>query len=300
MHSIEMRDIKMIIIENDWLKVEISKNGAEIRKVEHKNHKLSYMWTGNPAYWGRVSPVLFPIVGQLKDHRYQLEGKTYKLSQHGFLRDVEFEVDEQNTTDVSFRFNSGGRFLDVYPYDFEAIIRYNLNQDSLTVNWKIINENKEEMYFSIGAHPAFSIPLLENETIEDYSLLLKPAANIDVLEYELKGGLIYEKGTANEISKISLTDSLFAHDALVYSNIDQITLVSDKSNHGVDVMFEDFPFVGIWSKYIEGKMAPFVCIEPWYGIADTYNTCGNLKGKFGINKLEPGESFVASYKMKFR
>ena len=290
----------MIVIENDWLKVEISKNGAEVRNVKNKKNKLSYMWNGNPAYWGRVSPVLFPIVGQLKDNRYQLEGKTYKLSQHGFLRDVEFKVDEQNTTDVSFRFNSEGRFLDVYPYDFKAIIRYNLNQDSLTVNWKIINANKEEMYFSIGAHPAFRIPLLENETIEDYSLLLVPAANIDVIEYELKEGLIYEKGSANEITKIPLTDSLFAHDALVYSNIDQITLVSNKSEHGVEVMFEEFPFVGIWSKYIDGKMAPFVCIEPWYGIADTYNTSGSLKEKFGINKLETGESFVASYKMKFK
>jgi galactose mutarotase-like enzyme len=99
-----------------------------------------------------------------------------------------------------------------------------------------------------------------------------------------------------------LTDSLFAQDALVFSNINQITLSSNKSNHGVEVQLEDFPFVGIWSKYMDkdGKMAPFVCIEPWYGIADTSHTTGNLQEKFGINRLKPRETFQAEYKMKFK
>jgi len=292
----------MIVIENDWLKVEISNNGAEVRKVKHKKKGLDYMWTGDKAYWGRVSPVLFPIVGRLKEDRYQLDGKTYEMSQHGFLRDVIFEVDEQTPTDVSFSFESGGRYIHVYPYDFKAIIRYILNGDTLVVRWEIINENKEEMYFSIGAHPAFRIPLLENEIIEDYSLHFIAAANKNVMKYEIKDSLIHEKGIANDLSMIQLTDSLFTHDALIYSNIDQITLESNKSNHGVEVMFEEFPFVGVWSKYMDtdGKMAPFVCIEPWYGIADTYNTTGNLKKKFGINKLKPAESFQAKYKMKFK
>ncbi|MFL6562723.1 MAG: aldose 1-epimerase family protein [Bacillus sp. (in: firmicutes)] len=292
----------MIDIENDWLKVEISNNGAEVRKVKHKKNRLDYMWTGDKAYWGRVSPVLFPIVGRLKEDRYQLNGKTYEMSQHGFLRDVVFEVEEQTASDISFSFESGGRFLHVYPYDFKVIIRYILNEDSLVVRWEIVNENKEEMYFSIGAHPAFRLPLLENETIEDYSLHLVPAANKNVMEYELKNSLIHEKGMANELSTIRLTGSLFAQDALVYSNIDQITLASNKSNHGVEVILEDFPFVGIWSKYMDtnGKMAPFVCIEPWYGIADTNHTSGNFKEKFGINRLKPRESFQAEYKMKFK
>ena len=289
----------MIVIENDWLKVEISQNGAEVRKVNHKKSGLDYMWTGDPAYWGRVSPVLFPIVGRLKEDRYQLDGKTYEMSQHGFLRDVVFEVDEQTITDVSFRYESGGRYLNVYPYDFTATIRYTLNEDKLVVHWEIVNETKEEMYFSIGAHPAFRIPLLENETIEDYSLHIIPAANKNVMEYEIENSLIREKEMANDLLTIPLTDSLFANDALIYSNIDQVTLASNKSNHGVEVRFEGFPFVGIWSKYTDGKMAPFVCIEPWYGIADTYNTTGNLKEKYGINRLQPRESFRAEYKMKF-
>src|SRR3954465_8895448 len=118
----------MIDIENDWLKVEISNNGAEVRKVKHKKNGLDYMWTGDKAYWGRVSPVLFPIVGRLKEDRYQLDGKAYEMSQHGFFGDVVFEVEEQSTSDISFSYESGGRFLDVYPYDFKIIIRYILNK----------------------------------------------------------------------------------------------------------------------------------------------------------------------------
>jgi galactose mutarotase-like enzyme len=170
------------------------------------------------------------------------------------------------------------------------------------VQWQILNENKEEMYFSIGAHPAFKVPLVENETIEDYHLSFTPAANKNVMEYELKNSLIHEKGTANDLSTIPLTNSLFAHDALIYSNIDKVTLVSNQSSHGVEVMFQGFPFVGIWSKYKEtdGTIAPFICIEPWYGIADTYDSTGNLKEKFGVNKLEAGKMFQAEYMMKFK
>lgn len=292
----------MIVIENDWLKVGIASNGAEVRTVKHKKNGLDYMWTGDSAYWGRVSPILFPIVGRLKEDRYQLDGKIYEMPQHGFLRDVLFDVDKQTKTDVSFVFESAGRFLKVYPYEFKAFIHYILKGDSLIVQWEIVNENKEVMYFSIGAHPALKVPLLENETIEDYSINLTPAPNKNVIEYELKDSLIHEKRTANDSSTIKLTNSLFAQDALVYSNIDLITLESNKSTHGVEIMFEKFPFVGIWSKYMEtdGTMAPFVCIEPWYGIADTYNTSGNMKEKFGVNKLEIGETFKAQYKMKFK
>ncbi|MGI8385207.1 aldose 1-epimerase family protein [Robertmurraya sp. P23] len=292
----------MITIESEWLKVDIESHGAEVRRVKHKKNGLDYMWTGDNKYWGRVSPVLFPIVGRLKDDQYQVNGQTYKMSQHGFLRDVEFSVLEQTATNASFIFESAGRFSDVYPYEFKAIIRYILQDDSLSVHWEIVNENEKEMHFSIGAHPAFKIPLLENETIEDYHLHFTPAADKNVREYELQNSLLHEKGSINDIGTLPLTNSLFAHDALVFSNIDRITLVSNKSSHGVEVMFENFPFVGIWSKYIDedGSIAPFVCIEPWYGVADTYDTSGDFSEKFGNNMLEPGNTFHTEYSMRFK
>lgn len=291
----------LITLENEWLKVEFIRDGAELRKVKHKKNGLDYMWTGDSTYWGRVSPVLFPIVGRLKEDQYELNGQNYSMSQHGFLRDITFDLHEQTPTNVSFVCESAGRFTDIYPYEFKAFIHYMLKDDALIVRWEIVNENKDVMHFSIGAHPAFKVPLLENETIEDYHLHFTPSPNKDVVQYELKNSLIHEKGTANGISTVQLSNSLFKNDALVYSNIDIIKLISAKSNHGVEVSFEAFPFVGIWSKYMDadGTIAPFVCIEPWYGIADTYHTSGKLEEKPGINKLGAGEMFKAEYQMKF-
>jgi galactose mutarotase-like enzyme len=290
----------MVIMENDWLQVEFASSGAEVRKVTHKKNGLDYMWTGDSTYWGRVSPVLFPIVGRLKENRYELNGQTYEMSQHGFLRDVKFTIHEQAATKISFQFQSAGRYTDVYPYEFTAIIHYTLQEDSLTVKWEIVNENNETMYFSIGAHPAFLIPLLENERVEDYHVHLTPAGK--VTQYELKNSFIHEKGMVHDFSTIQLTNDLFANDALIYSNIDQVELLSSKSNHGVTVLLEKFPFVGIWSKYIEedGTIAPFVCIEPWYGIADTQSTTGNLKEKLGMNSLGVSQTFQAEYTMTFK
>ncbi|MCT1902507.1 aldose 1-epimerase family protein [Oceanobacillus sojae] len=290
------------IIENDWLKVEIDSQGAEIRAVEHKKNKMNYMWTGDSAYWGRVSPVLFPIVGRLKGDRYQLDGNTYEMSQHGFLRDADFELSTHSAEHASFETASKGRFKNIYPYEFRAFITYTLNQNSLSVDWKIENQNNEEMYFSIGAHPAFRIPLLEDEELEDYHLKFTPAPHKEVMEYELENALVHEKGIRTNLPDIQVQPELFAKDAMIYSHIDRIELVSAKSKHGIEIGFADFPFVGIWSKYNEenNSMAPFVCIEPWYGVADTHDTTGNLKEKYGINQLEAGGIFQKLYTMTFK
>lgn len=290
------------IIENDWLKVEIDSSGAEIRAVEHKKNKMNYMWTGDSAYWGRVSPILFPIVGRLKRDQYQLEEKTYEMSQHGFLRDVDFELSTHSAEHASFEITSNERFKDIYPYEFKAVITYALNQNSLSVDWKIENQNNGEMYFSIGAHPAFRIPLIESEGVEDYHLKFTPAPHKEVMEYALENALIHENGIRNNLPEIPLQPELFTKDAMIYSHIDRVELVSAKSNHGVEVGFTGFPFVGIWSKYNpeNDSMAPFVCIEPWYGVADTHDTTGDLKEKFGINQLEAGGIFQKAYTMTFK
>lgn len=292
----------MTTIENDWLKVHIAKEGAEIRSVTHKKNAIDYMWSGDSEYWGRVAPVLFPIVGRLKDDQYELNGQTYSLTQHGFLRDVTFEVNEQKEGYASFLFESDGQFKNIYPYEFTAIIHYTLNENSLSVKWEIINKNDEDMYFSIGAHPAFKLPLVEGEEVSDYMLHITPQENEKVMQYELKNALVHEKGAITDLSTIQLDDSLFVNDAVIYSHIRRIDLQSQKSEHGVEVSFDHFPFVGIWSKYDDKNhtMAPFVCIEPWYGIADMHNTTGDLKEKFGINRLAANETFQRDYTMTFK
>lgn len=291
----------VINMENEWLHVELSSHGAELRRVKHKENKLDYMWSGDSNYWGRISPVLFPIVGRLKDDQYQLNNKTYHMSQHGFLRDVAFDIDKQTSTSVSFVFASDRRFTSMYPYEFKAFIHYTLEENELRVQWEIVNENEEEMYFSIGGHPAFKIPLLENESLEDYHVQLIAAPKSQVKSYELEGALIYEKGLVHGDQMIPLSPAIFKNDALIYENIQSAKLVSSKSRHSVELFMEGFPFIGVWSKYLDdvGEVAPFLCLEPWYGIADTLDSTGDYKEKLGINQLDVGEVFQAAYRIKF-
>lgn len=291
----------LIEIENEMLKAKISSDGAELREVKNKNNNIDYMWTGDDKYWGRVSPILFPIVGALKNEQYQVDDKTFSMSQHGFLRDAKFESVYQDESRVSFVFESDGAFTNVYPYEFRILIHYTLQENSLNVEWEVINLDKKTMYFSIGAHPAFRVPLLENERMEDFHLLFTKAENEDVIEFNVENSLVRENGTANDISMIPLSSSLFENDAIIYSNIDSIKLASSKSDHSVEVLFEEFPYVGVWSKYDEtdDTIAPFVCIEPWHGLADMQDSDGDFKNKRGINELEVGETFKTDYSMKF-
>ncbi|PAF19073.1 aldose 1-epimerase family protein [Terribacillus saccharophilus] len=291
----------MIRLENEALIVDIAELGAEVRNVLHKDTQLSYMWSGDAAYWGRVSPVLFPIVGRLKGGQYTAEGKTYELSQHGFLRDAVFQVSDAQATAVTFAKESNGEYRDVYPYEFRVEIRYRLEADQLHVDWKVNSlEEEDTMYFSIGAHPAFRVPLQSGEHAADYKLHLKPVQDKQITTYELVDGLIQEKEQPAVLPAVPIQAALFENDALVYGHIEEVRLQSSAGN-GVAVSLSGFPYVGIWSKYdaVSGTMAPFVCIEPWFGIADTTDSKGVLSQKAGIQKLAPDAEFNSSYRMTF-
>ncbi|OLP67007.1 hypothetical protein BACPU_03660 [Bacillus pumilus] len=291
----------MRVIENDQLLVQINKRGAEVREVLHKENGLHYMWSGDPTYWGRVSPVLFPIVGRLKNDQYLLGDDTYELTQHGFLRDVDFEVYEETENAVTFQYHSNGRHLAQYPYEFTARIRYELLQNGLTIGWEIDHSGEDEMYFSIGGHPAFRVPLVEGEQTEDYTVTLTPSSKHESVQYELRHSLVREKEKGVQLEPIPLRAALFQHDAMIFSEITRVSL-SSQSGLGVEVDLSGFPFVGIWSPYNQekGTMAPFVCIEPWYGIADMEGTNGQFQEKFGIQSLKKHETFQAAYTIFFK
>ncbi|MEI4789713.1 aldose 1-epimerase family protein [Bacillus sp. FJAT-53060] len=291
----------MRTIENDQLLVQINERGAEVREVLHKESGHHYMWYGDPAYWGRVSPVLFPIVGRLKDDQYKIGDQTYELTQHGFLRDVDFELYEEAKGKVTFQYQSNGLHLAQYPYEFTARIRYELSQNGLTIAWEIEHDGEDTMYFSIGGHPAFNVPLVEGEQTTDYLLTLIPSTEHKPVQYELRDSLVREKEKDVQLEPIQLQSELFQHDAMIFSHINRVSLSSPKGQ-GVEVDLSGFPFVGIWSPYDpkKGTMAPFVCIEPWYGIADMEGTNKQYKDKFGIQTLEKDENFQAAYTIFFK
>lgn len=284
-------------LENDNLIVEINKHGAELDRLFSKKHNLDFLWSGDSKYWGRKAPVLFPIVGRLKDNETLIDGKLYNMSQHGFARDCDFKLIKEDNTNVTYSLFSNDDIKKRFPYNFQLQISYTLKENSIEVLWKVKNEDSKTMYFSIGAHPAFNVPFNKGENIEDYYLAFKTTKDVEKYIFEIP--YIKEKNKVELPEHISIKPELFNNDALIYSGVNEITIKSNSNDMALKVSFRDFPFVGIWSPFYKetNSMAPFVCIEPWYGIADSVASAKIFKDKLGINKLEVGEEFKASFEI---
>jgi len=288
----------MFSIENDQLKVIINSKGAELQSVFNKESGIEFMWSGDAAFWGKKSPVLFPIVGTLKNDTYFYNNKSYKLSRHGFARDMEFEVADQQKESVSFFIKNNESTFKNYPFAFEFFIKYAIDNNKLTVTYTVKNIFAEEMYFSFGGHPAFKVPLAEGTSYTDYYLQFNNDESLQRWPISADG-LIENKSlpvlTGTNI--LQLTKELFSKDALVFKHPGSsvISLRSAKTNHGLDFTISGFPYLGIWA----AKNADFVCIEPWCGIADSVDADQQLIHKEGINKLNAGEIFERSWSAKF-
>lgn len=287
----------MFIIENEYLKVVISKLGAELVSIFNKQNELEYLWQGDPLYWGKRAPVLFPIVGKLKNDAYSFKGQKYILKQHGFARDMYFEMAHQLSETITFSCKSDNYTRRSYPFDWILEIMYTLKFNTLITTAKVKNLSvKRKMLFSIGFHPAFNVPLVKGkELFEDYNLYFNN--DIEGNRWMIKNGLIDSiHKPAFDLGRIPLVVDLFKEDALVFKNLnsDTITLQSSATKIGLNFRFNSSPYLGIWSKY----EAPFVCIEPWWGIADAVNHNGDFESKEGIIILDSGHSFSCGYEVE--
>jgi galactose mutarotase-like enzyme len=293
-----MQTLNMYTIENELLKVTIRPKGAELTGIFNKAIQLEYLWQGDPVFWEKHSPILFPVVGGLKNNTYFFDNRAYQLPRHGFAREKFFSVTDQSKDHISFSLQYDDETLFVYPFYFELNIVYSLNQSTLTVAYEIRNLMSDEMYFSIGGHPAFRVPNKENTTYEDYFLDFSASENSERWLVS-NDGLIEDASVSffKNDSRIPLRKELFQTDALVFKDLQshRISLRCTKHPHGLDFDFQGFPYMGIWA----AKNADFVCIEPWCGIADSVNTDQQLKNKEGIIKLKKGESFKKEWTVSF-
>lgn len=288
-----------VIIQSDQLSVRINEQGAELQSILNRQTGIEYLWQGDKTYWGRRAPVLFPIIGRLKEDQYTFRGETYSLSQHGFARDSLFSLKESSETTARFELVSNADTKALYPFDFSLIVSYEVSGQKVVVSYEVTNTSEAEtMYYSIGGHPAFNVPLTEDTHFEDYYLAFIPRRSR--IQIPLKGPLIdpANKFLAQTNTAFSLKRELFENDALVFETKGKNTfsIRSDKTPHSVNFTFEDYPYVGIWS--VPGKEAPFVCIEPWHGIADTVDASGKLEEKLGIQTLSPLDTFVTHYSIE--
>ena len=287
----------MVQLENGCIQVQIAEKGAEVQSV--KSNGLEYMWRGDPAFWGKHSPVLFPIVGGLKNNTYTFQGKSYQLGRHGFARDTTFSVLEnpKNGT-VVFGMSDTAETKRSYPFSFRFLIRYTLKDNLLRTEYTVKNTDSQDMYFSVGAHPAFSVPLEKGLTFEDYALRFNKKENAPVYPLDDHGQTLVDPVPFLEDTDVlPLKKSLFHKDALVFKDLRStaISLTSEKGQHGLTVSFDGFPYMGIWN----AKDADFVCIEPWKGIADNVDATGDITKKEGILSLPPGKLFSAGWSVAF-
>jgi len=285
-------------IYNNHLNIKVKAKGAELFSVVHQHNNLEYMWGGDPEFWGKTSPVLFPIVGALKDNTYLFNNQKYSLSRHGFARDVTFQVENHREDSMVFLLTSTASSLQHYPFPFELRIHYSITNHTLHVTYEVKNTGDDQMYFSLGAHPAFKVPLVSGSAYTDHYLEFSkteicsrwPISNEGLINKDPEPLL-------QNTNKISLNKNLFDNDAIVLKNLQsrKVSLKCSTHHHGLEFSFEGFPFLGIWA----AKNADFVCIEPWCGIADSVDHNQQLTAKEGIERISSGETWSRTWHVKF-
>ncbi len=285
-------------LENSYLCVEIAEKGAEVTSILNKKTGAEVLWSGDPKYWGRHSPVLFPNVGKTHGNTVRINGEQYPTTQHGFARDSVFTCVKLSDTEAKFLLVSSEETREVYPFDFELYITYTLNGKELNVNWRVKNPSDETMYFTIGAHPAFMYEK-EGETKQDYLLYFPGMDRLSCVGLDIEHGTgAPEKGYTLELDQgyLELNDDLFAMDTLIMDE-EQIKEAwicrkSDRTPYA-GVRCPGFISFGIWSV----KNSPFVCLEPWAGRCDDGGFDRDISEKPGINAVEAGKEFKKEYQI---
>lgn len=276
----------MIVIENEKLKVVINKLGAEIISVEKNGY--NYIRENNQEFWNRYSPVLFPIVGKLYNDEFCFKGEKFSMTQHGFARDMYFEVVKREKDNVCLKICNTKETLEKYPFEFEFYISYSLDDVELSIEYKVINKSEGSMYYSVGAHPGFRIEKTSQYCISSYS---------GGVEYDFRDSFITSSKSIDAFQKV-FNYELFENDAIIVELDDNIIKI-DKDNYPyLEFKMNNLPLVGIWAPY--NKDVDFVCIEPWSGIADFKDVSDReIANKKFINKLNKNEENNHSYTIGF-
>jgi len=271
--------------------------GAELSSI--KKDDLEYLWQADVKCWGRHAPILFPIVGRLLDDEYNYKGVTYSMGQHGFARDQDFKVVKKTTNSMTFELVSDEDLYQVYPFDFVLQVKYTLVDATLQVEYLVKNPSThDDLLFSIGAHPAFSCPIEKGQNRAEYQLKfdLETAPVAYLAENAYYNGETVEVISPNGV--LNLSDTLFDRGSLTFrpNSFAKAALIHRPSGKEyLSMSFENYPYLAIWSK---DQWSPFVCIEPWHGIADHINHNKELSQKTGVIRLTPEKQFMCSYKIE--
>lgn len=289
----------MITLKNDYLEVTLANKGAEIIKIVGQEDQINYMWRRDPSQWGSSAPILFPIVGALQNGECHIDGKTYKMNQHGFSRHSEYLAKQLSDSEVVFTLESNEEILKQYPYLFKLEVTYRLEKNILVCDLKVTNVDKQDIYFQIGGHPAFACPFIEGESSNDYYLEFSDFETIGrkIINLENKG-ITHEKAPLfDHERRVFVRQELFSNDTIILENFksNQVALKSLNHQKSVVVHMDKFTHLGIWAaKHVGGLVA----IEPWFGHSDYDGFKGEFKEKEGIITLKANETFNAAFKIE--
>ena len=276
-------------IKNDKFTAKVDTLGAQIISLEDAQGR-ELLWTGDPAYWREHAPVLFPIVGALRDNRVKIKDAWFEMTRHGFAKHKEFDLVRRGEGDIFLRLQDDGDTKKAYPFSFALTVEYALTEEGYATAFTVENTGKEPLPFAIGGHPGFNLPLEDGAGFEDYVLRVEQEESQQCPTVRMDTGLLdYETpGFALEGREIPLRHSLFYRDALVFSGLNshKAAIVNKKTGKGIEMDFAGFPMLGVWSAQNDG---PYVCLEPWTGCATLTTEGDEFTGKKGIITLSPGE-----------
>ncbi len=283
-----------MILDNGILHVEISEKGAEIESMS--KYGVQYLWNADANYWNRHAPILFPIVGRLREDKYRWGAREYTMKQHGFARDSRF-ASTGNRGEMKLAEKPS---KDIYPFEYDLSVCYELIGNQLKSTWKVINIGKEDMYFQIGAHPGFMLPQYdEKDEVHGYFRLYDAAGKQTrpLVLSELEDGLRVPLSTpkAMPFEELPITANTFAQGALLIEE-SQVTAVELLDKNKSLVLRVDSPqseAFGLWAPFKKG--CPFVCIEPWCGIADSHDFTGDFSERKYVHGLAPEETYEFKY-----
>ncbi len=285
------------------LEIITTPSGAELTSIKYNGKE--YLHQGDKVldkdgkvYWKRRAPILFPIVGSLKNNTTIIDGKKYNMSQHGFARDMKFDIVSISEREHTYVLKYNEETLKMYPYKFELYVTYLVDKNKLTVKYRIKNLDDKTMFFGLGGHPAFVIDLKNNKYRLEFE---KVEENIRF--YQLDNGLISYKNNyinSNLLSNNKYLDikrDTFTHDAIIMSNLnsEKIRLIENE-NIRLELCFSSFKYLAIWAK----KEAPFVCIEPWLTTADYVDSNQQFKEKKDNIKLDSLKEYECEYSVIFK
>ena len=279
-------------IENDKLIVGVKDFGCEIASIKSKATGYEFMWQGNPDIWGGQAPILFPIVGRLIEDKYKLKGVEYEMPKHGFARKMPWEFLCADGNSMSFRLSDTEETRKIYPFEFDLTVTYTLDDTTLSVSHDIKNKGENTMYFSIGAHPAFNCSIGDTLSFDENETLYTEKIDL-VKSLRLPDKTLVLEGEKD----IIITKDIFNEDALILSDIksENITLNISEGDRKINFNLGKSPYLGIWAK----PGAPYVCIEPWYGVNDSQVKKNDLSEKDAINPVNAGEVFNFTWKAEF-